>query len=140
MKKDFLFIVLESEIKVFINSNLSEKERTLSYDNIEFKEIPIGHFNGFYDWLRDFTGRIIGVRYFPFEDSNFLLNELVELNYSKIDKDSVDIYFVDEEHRLINEDISDDQKFGENRIFKSATGKYFLTFDITEMKEEFFEN
>jgi hypothetical protein len=135
MKKDFLFIFLETDIKLFIGSNLSEDVNIL-YDNKNFVEISIGHFNGFYDWLRNYSGLIIGVRYFPFEDSNFLLKELVQLKYSKTDEHSIDIYFVEEQHRSINEDISDDQKFGGNRIFKSSEGKYLLTFEITEVEEK----
>ncbi len=138
MNRDFLFIVLDPKIRVFISSDLSEDEKTVLYDSNEFKEIPIGHCNGFYDWLRNFSGHIIGVRYFPFEDSNFLLNEVIHLNYSKIDKvkGNMDIYFVDAEHCLIDEDISDDQKFGDNRIFKSSEGKLLLTFEVTEVKGE----
>ena len=123
---------------MFTSSNFSEEEKIFSYGSNEFKEIPIGHFNGFYDWLRNFSGNIVGVRYFPFEDADFLFDELSKLKYSKTDKVKgiIDIYFENANCHSINEDISDDQKFGDNRIFKSLKGKLLFVFDITDVEEE----
>lgn len=137
MKNYNLLIILESKIKLFICSTLSKNQKSILIEGNEYMEIPIGYFNGFYDWLRNASGYIIGVRYFPFEDSSFLLDELGELEYLRTDKnkDSINICFLDETHCLIDEEASNDQDFSENRIFKSSEGKFLFIFDITRIKE-----
>ncbi len=80
---------------------------------IEYKDSGSGDFIGFYDYLRNSADEILGVRFFPFEDENFAEQE-INLFASK--------------DRAIDENKSDDQQFGDNKLYKSRNDSLLLTF------------
>src|SRR5713101_2789650 len=46
---------------------------------------PVGPaWSGFYDWLRDSNGKLLGVRYHPCEQTAFVLEQASELNYAQL--------------------------------------------------------
>lgn len=88
-------------------------ENSILLGNIEYRDADIGDFIGFYDFLRNSAGEILGVRFFPFEDCDFAEKELK--------------MFVSPNQNY-DESKSDDQLFGDNKLFKSKNGRILLTF------------
>ena len=39
----------------------------------QYRDANFGQWTGFYDWLRDSKEQVLGVRYWPFEDTEFLI-------------------------------------------------------------------
>ena len=92
-----------------------------------------GEFTGFYDWLRDGTGKVLGVRYWPFETTEFLCEALASLPYVvvAVDRTYVEIYFAEE--RDIDAERSSDQDFGTSRLFSADGGAWALALDTAAL-------
>lgn len=77
--------------------------------------------NGFYDWLRNYRRKIIGVRWFSFDNFSYGIVEKILENSSvnfKLDRcsKSFSLFFSDSDK--YEESISCDQGFGGNNIYK----------------------
>lgn len=131
----YLLIVLKPELTLSLWLGDVDDYTSLVVADIEFKEVAGGSFNGFYDWLRDSEGRVLGVRYYPFEDYCFLFSVVTELDFVEVVESDTcfNIYFSGDSE--LDESKSCDQAFGGNKIFKSAGGEYFISFDATEVKD-----
>jgi hypothetical protein len=95
------------------------------YKNQTYKNIGTQGWNGFYDWLRNYQNKIVGVRYFPFEDFEMLatlINQLPDCKVVTNNKGAVwfDLFFSSD--RSVNEKKSDDQDFGGNWLFQTESG------------------
>lgn len=88
-----------------------------------------GDWSGFYDWLRDSAGQIVGVRFWPFEQARFLCDFLGRFPYVRVEGSHrfIEIYFRSDRNIAVGR--SDDQAFGGNHIF-SADGEWAITFDL----------
>jgi hypothetical protein len=108
-------------------------ERSFVFENDFYEDQGFGDFTGFYDWLRNAEGRVIGVRYLPADELEFLCNAIAQLPYVVVDPqiNSIELYFSDD--RSIDESVSNDQEFGDNRLFKSASGTFALSFNASEV-------
>lgn len=94
----------------------------------DYVDSGFGDWTGFYDWLRDFNGRIVGVRYWPFEETTFLIDLLCNRGYIVPgEKSYLEIYFT--KNRKVDRRKSDDQDFGSNKIFSSEQGTWLMSFD-----------
>lgn len=85
--------------------------------------------NGFIDWLRLSTGKIIGVTWSAFDelDSEFVKQRVPDLTCIEFDHmNNLYIYFGDEKY--FNKERSIDQDFGENNFYVSDTGYYAMSF------------
>jgi len=97
----------------------------LSIDNKTFE--PVGpHWSGFYDWLRDIRGRVVGVRYHPTEYTDFLLKFVDRLEYAELGQFS-DLSLFFGEARTIDPATSEDQNFIYDQVFESQ-GEYAIAF------------
>lgn len=95
----------------------------------DYRDQGYGDWTGFYDWLRSSPDTVIGVRYWPFDNTRFLADLVSSLPYVKIPQDSscLEIYF---SNGRIEASASDDQSFGSNRIFYSEEGGcWAISFD-----------
>jgi hypothetical protein len=108
-------------------------ERSFRHGNAYYEDQGFGDFTGFYDWLRNTKGRVIGVRYLPADELQFLCNSVAQLPYVVVDSQikSIELYFSDD--RSIDESASNDQEFGDNRLFKSTSGTFALSFNASEV-------
>jgi hypothetical protein len=88
-----------------------------------------GDFTGFYDWLRTPRGLVIGVRYYPVQEVEFLCKLAAHLSYVEIDPKTriVTLYF--SEDRGVEPSLSADQDFGDNQVYKSDAGEYGISFN-----------
>jgi hypothetical protein len=125
-----LLVVCKSEIILALAPQCPEDSFT--YDNITFRDQGFGDFTGFYDWLRNSDGEIIGVRYLPVDGLEFLGHALVHLPYVEVNEQirSIEFYFTDD--RGVDESVSDDQDFGSNRLFKSQDGVFAISFNPSD--------
>ena len=87
--------------------------------------------NGFYDWLRDASGSVIGVRWFPYDEA--ILRELKYINkyeYIELSSDFLELKLFFSSNRIVDETRSADQDFLENNIYYSEDGEYAISFSM----------
>lgn len=97
---------------------------------VRYRDAGYGEWTGFYDWLRDSKGRVIGVRYWP-DDARFLLDTLHLFPYAMIpdNKFFAEIYF--SKTRAVAKKKSHDQDFLFDKIFVADNGEYAIAFDTS---------
>jgi hypothetical protein len=95
--------------------------------------LGFGHSTGFYDWLRDSTSNLVGVRYWPFEDTQFLLQEVAHLRYVKVAAGRLEIYFHSSDQ--IDQENSADQDFLYCELFRSDERCYAIAFGLENLNE-----
>jgi len=82
--------------------------------------------SGFYDWLRDKNGNLLGMRFSPFPETEFLIQALSGLLYTHVEgDDTVEIFFASDLRKPVPE-RSSDQDFLYDQVFKTASGKHAL--------------
>ena len=84
--------------------------------------LPVGpEWSGFYDWLRSERGFVLGIRYHPNEDTNFLLKDAAGLSYATVGPyEDLCIFFG--EDRAFDPAQSQDQDFAYDQVYSSAAG------------------
>ena len=99
----------------------------------EYRDKGFGDWTGFYDWLRSGAESIVGVRYWPFQETRFVVDDLSGYQYVKVpeDKSCLEIYFSADGG--VDRRASDDQAFGSNRVFYSEAGGWALSFDTIDL-------
>ncbi len=123
-----LFVVLNKQPNCY---HIDRLKAEIVYDERNFIEYNDDNFSGFYDWLRDITGKIIGVRYAALERFNpALIKALKQLSYiSFIHEKVVEIYFSSNERR-VDDKTSNDQDFGICKVYVSSNSTFAVLFDI----------
>ncbi|MGC2235534.1 MAG: hypothetical protein WA584_05210 [Pyrinomonadaceae bacterium] len=109
--KKYLLVELSEKPRFWLADEIPDERFLLS--GVEYEDSHLGDFIGFYDYLRNTAGEVSGVRFFPFEDCRFSKKE-INL-FASPEKD-------------IDESISDDQLFTDNKLYKSRNGNILLTF------------
>jgi hypothetical protein len=98
-----------------------------------FDDVGLGVLNGFYDFLRSGSGAIIGVRYLPYPDAEFVLNEVPlgdGLRVANEGSEGVLLIFWGDD-QTFDPSTSSDQYFGDNTVYRSKrTGRLALSFGI----------
>lgn len=122
-----LIVVLGEEIALVLTSE--GPRDTFIYKNMCYVDQGYGDLAGFYDWLRNSEKHIIGVRYLPDDELNSLRIAITHLPYvlTHTKQNGIEVYFSDE--RCFVESFSDDQDFGNNRVYRSETGRFALSFN-----------
>lgn len=132
-----LLIVFKTIPKIGIAVS-SPKRKIIIGDKI-YLESVLGEFNGHYDWLVNHSGKIIGVRYFVFEELEFLCSKFENFTYCEVDNQTIKIYFSDD--REVDEENSIDQDFSGDRIFYSDNLELVMSFYIEgKNKQSLFKN
>ena len=97
---------------------------------------------GFYDWLRDKQGHVLGVRFWRAVlprgyDFQQICTRLSKFSYVEADDDDarcLDVYFSG--RRDLDQHESGDADFEENRILVSADGEYAITYGLGWLEVE----
>lgn len=118
-KQKYLLIELHETPRFWLSDEIPEKRFLLN--GIEYIDSSFGDFVGFYDYLRNSAGEVIGVRFLPFEDYGFIEKEML---------------FWAVKNETFDEEKSDDQRFGENKVYQARNGTILLTFPAPD---EFFD-
>lgn len=108
---------------------------TFNADGKTYDETEMGHWTGFYDWLRPAKGRVIGIRYWPFEEARFLIDASRWLGYVDIDESQSSITLRLDEG-VFDERLSDSQDFGDNKIWEGGDGSYAVSFSTYSLSHE----
>jgi hypothetical protein len=93
-----------------------------------YKDVGLGEFTGFYDWLRSSDGRLLGVRYWPQEDNVALFEAMAQKSFAKVSEaGALDIRFV--EQGVVDDASSCDQEFQYDAVFHAPDGGWAIVFD-----------
>lgn len=99
----------------------------LAIGNEEFRDAGQGDWLGFYDWLRTKAGEVIGVRLWV-DDVNAQIRALHPCAGVVAGETCFPLLIYFGEERAFEEQLSDDQDFGSNRLLVGP-GKFALTFN-----------
>jgi hypothetical protein len=133
MREIALFLVFKRNLEIV----LIEKITPTFFVNGElFSQKSSNDFNGFYDWLRDETEEIIGIRYDLFEDFAFLRNYISTLDYVNM-QDNLALQITFAGKLKFCEQMSDDKLFTDDYIYLSDLGNYGITFSLPEANNIF---
>ncbi len=126
-----------NSFRLFYTSETIEAN-TLKINNIDFfidsnSEENKG-FTGFFDWLRLDSSTIIGIRIWFFDHQ--IYNQLL-MKYSYVipsyENKCMEIYFI--LNQKYASDISDDQDFTNNYVYRSQDNNYIITFETNLLEE-----
>lgn len=124
-----LVVLLDRELRLAVIDSVpigfSTDEQRL------FRRLTGELFHGFYDWLRAGEDAIIGLRYWPSDDTAFFVDELTDRNYIDIDESKACISIFWNKNRKFIREASDDQDFGNNTLYINDLGVYALTFSMS---------
>ncbi len=125
-----LFVVLGSSIELHLFPTLQDKERAVGPSAFTL----ICSENGFYDYLRDCNGEIVGLRFSPFEMET-ILDYATPLTYTYVDakRSYVEIYF--RGHKGTPVPGVADQAFGDDSLWRSDVGVYALQVGTTVLTQ-----
>jgi|GEM_PF-4489811 len=126
-RESCLIVILKEEMVLVATSECPSE--SFVFESNYYKDIGYGDFTGFYDWLRNNDDQIIGVRYYPFKELEFLCDAIEHLSYIVIEPKTkiLSLYFSDDHGA--EQYSSDDQDFGDNRVYKSDAGEYAISFN-----------
>jgi hypothetical protein len=109
----------------------------LSVANEVYKPVS-SDWSGFYDWMRDNDGRLLGLRYWPFPETEFLEEMTKTFSYARVrPKWGIEIFFF-ETRSEPNPELSCDQDFIYDQVFCSASGQYAIAFATDELNDQDF--
>jgi hypothetical protein len=100
----------------------------IELDGITFRDSGAGDWLGFYDWLRTSDKQLIGVRVTLDPGISELRLQLPAPNV-EIDTTSRKVLVFFSGRRDYDEQKSDDQDFGDNRLFYGDDGSVLMTFN-----------
>ncbi len=128
-----LIVILFPQLTVALSKTLPSQSFLISEGT--FTDIGYGDWNGFYDWLRNKDGKLIGIRYWPFKEREFIFDILPSYSYMKVfPKKCLEIYLSEE--REYDEKLSKDQEFGNDILFSSRNKDYAITFSTKLLKDD----
>jgi hypothetical protein len=127
---ELILVELSSPLKV---RTMPEENLEVFADSQGFKEPDADQSNGFYDFMRSDPDTIVGVRWSPFPQAEFVLNRVPDSPLLTIVPNgmlkSLRIWLRGPVE--FDDTISDDQLFWNNRIFlKESTGEVMITFAL----------
>jgi hypothetical protein len=98
-----------------------------------------GEWTGFYDWLRNADRELVGVRYWPFETTEFVISRASELSYVKRHERSyLEIFFANE--RDLKPELSKDQEFLYDPVYLSASGACAIAFATDGLSQDDYQS
>jgi hypothetical protein len=105
---------------------------TVSLNGESYVDCGLGHWVGFYDWLRDADGDIRGVRsWLSGAGTEALRQELARNSAVELGEREVRIWLT--EDRRFDERNSDDRDFGTHRIMRTSRHKLAVTFNVENL-------
>ena len=108
VQRECLVLILGETLTILIQQTWPVS--LLRHAGREYADTGHGEVTGFYDWLRNANGDLLGVRYTPFESTEFVLEALAAKEYVRVvPRKFIEIYFGGAKHP--DERRSNDQAF-----------------------------
>lgn len=98
----------------------------------QFQDAADRDFNGFYDFLRDNSRTVLGINFSASDLPRFLVDGVRSLPYVEIPYSTTLRVFFGKD-RNFSQSLSEDQHFGENRIYRSPVGRVALSFGLAPL-------
>lgn len=139
MENRLLIVTISSKPKaklIPVNTNKVEIGDQL------FEEIGLGDTNGFYDFLRQPDGHIVGVRFAPFIELAYIFDSAIAGSGLRITgaapTASLELFW--ESVTNYDHDLSADQFFDYNYIFRSSLGRFAVSFGFSHLPQNDIDN
>ncbi len=132
----FLLVILGVR-PLFLRRSV-DSPREIEYDGGCLTEVVFGSgdFLGFYDWIRDFEGRCLGVRFILHKASTSARETLPRTDYIHWEAD--DIVLIRFAEGSEDPEMSVDQEFSIARVYCGVTGLSALLIDASNLDESDF--
>jgi len=134
MEHRLLVVTIASRPSVKLIANSTTR---IEVDDQIFEEVGAGDTNGFYDFLRQPNGNIVGVRFAPFVELSQICDLAIPGPGLRINgvspTASLELFWGDATE--YDHASSADQFFDENYIFKSSSGMFAVTFGFAHLSE-----
>lgn len=118
--------------RLVLAKGLTWPQRAFVVKGKEYRDVGLGEWTGFYDWLRAADGSLLGVRYWLNSSTEFLATYANSLRYVIVDPSrSIEVYFSD--HRAFEPKLSCDQAFLYDAVFRAADGEYAIAFGSEDL-------
>ncbi|SRR6266567_1520338 len=124
-KGEFLLVVFRPELTLALLE--VQPPSGFAIAGTTYRAVPTDDGAGFYDWLRDRTGKIIGVRYW-LEDRG-IFTTLARLPYVRIPPDGRCVEIFLGKSRETDEARSSDQAFGGVSHYLADSGEWAISFE-----------
>ena len=132
LRRKCLLVVLGPQLH--LAKNLQWPLKGFLSESTHFRDSGLGDWTEFYDWLRDSAGNILGVRYWLRSDTEFLIEYAKGKEYIQSESPrQIEIYF--SERRGADAELSCDQDFLYDAIFRSDNGDYAIAFGMGGLSE-----
>lgn len=130
--RECLLVILQPQLTLAKNQHWPLKG--FISDGRLFRNTGIGDLTGFYDWLRDAAGSVLGVRYWLNSETEFMVGHTAGKSYVHADLSCyIEIYF--SESRAVDAQLSGDQDFLYDAVFQSKDGAYAIGFGMGGLSE-----
>jgi hypothetical protein len=124
--------------RLTLAKGLTWPQKAFVVNGKEYRDVGLGEWTGFYDWLRGSNGNLLGVRYWLDSSTNFLEAYTRNLAYVSIDPSRcIEVFFSDQ--RTFEPKLSCDQAFLYDALFRSGDGEYAIAFGAEELSGADFE-
>jgi hypothetical protein len=125
-KDRYLIVFLRERLTLALTE--TPPTEVLHAQGSEYRDIGHGHLTGFYDWLREPAGGLIGVCYLPLRETGFPFELAAGFSYVLTPQSPacLEIYFGPD--RGYDPKRSDTQDFGDNWVYRSAEGELAISF------------
>ncbi len=118
--------------RLVLAKGLTWPQRAFVVHGKEYRDVGLGEWTGFYDWLRAADGSLLGVRYWLNASTEFLATYTASLSYVIVDPSrSIEVYFSD--RRALEPKLSCDQAFLYDAVFRAGDGEYAIAFGAEDL-------
>lgn len=129
----YVFLTLRQRLGIY---EIRDAVPIITIGNQKFMRDDDEDTHGFYDWLKDSTRKIIGIRLFLFEDYQFVIDNFRTYEYvgsetTKLGNTLIYLYF--SEQREFSDSLSDDQLFTGNYFYRSESREIAMTFEAPDV-------
>jgi hypothetical protein len=131
--RECLIVMLQEELT--LANGIRWPLKAFRLEGTVYQDVGLGEWTGFYDWMRQSNGDLIGVRYTPLADNRELFESTRSLGYTKADASKgLAIYF--DAMQVVDDQRSCDQEFQYDAVFKSDEYGWAIAFDTIALTAE----
>jgi hypothetical protein len=132
MTRPCMIVVLAHEL--ILAKELRWPLQEVTVGDTTYRDAGFGNWTAFYDWLRSSDSTLLGVRYWLRDDLLFLGESVKSRDYAAVEPGrQIEIYFSG--GRQVDQQLSCDQEFLYDAVFRSSDGTYAIGFGMEGLTE-----